>query len=357
MQELHDERADAAPDWDRVRPVLDEAMGELNEGDREAILLRFFEGRNFADVGARLNVSDNTARMRVERALDKLHGHLERRGVTSTQAALAAALAHQAVLAAPAGLATAIAAAVHLGGGAAGGTVLGLMSLTKLQLGIAGALVAAGVTGVVLQSRQRAELSGEVARLQQENAAIAPLQAENLRLQRRAIEVSEMRRDDAEFRRLEDEAKVLRTRLQQVARAEQVRAATAGPEPYDIAQLDQAPRARFQARPRYPAEMRQAGVAGEVVVDFVVDAAGEVQRAQALRSSRRDFEAAAVEAVSQWKFNPGKKGGRDVATRLQVPIVFTLGSGVGAGAPSDARAAPDAFRVKTDPAPGSPAGK
>src|SRR4051812_24512782 len=108
MQELFQDDSAASLDWQRVRPVLDEALGELNENDREAILLRFFEGRDFAAVGARLNIADNTARMRVERALDKLRTLLERRGVTSTSAALATVLANQAVLAAPVGLAASV---------------------------------------------------------------------------------------------------------------------------------------------------------------------------------------------------------------------------------------------------------
>src|SRR5882672_2564349 len=59
-------------DWDRLRPVLDDVMLQLNEADREAVLLRFFEGRPFADVGAKLRLSEDAARMRVERALDKM---------------------------------------------------------------------------------------------------------------------------------------------------------------------------------------------------------------------------------------------------------------------------------------------
>jgi protein TonB len=70
--------------------------------------------------------------------------------------------------------------------------------------------------------------------------------------------------------------------------------------------------------------MRRAGIAGEVVVDFIVDTHGDVQNAYAIRSSQREFEAAAVQAVSKWKFKPGRKGGRDVPTHMQVPIVFTL---------------------------------
>jgi periplasmic protein TonB len=95
-------------------------------------------------------------------------------------------------------------------------------------------------------------------------------------------------------------------------------------EIFDISKLDQQPVPRFQARPQYPFEMRRAGIAGEVVVDFLVDTNGDVQNAYAVRSSQREFEAAAVQAVSKWKFKPGRKSGRNVITHMQVPIVFTL---------------------------------
>jgi protein TonB len=95
-------------------------------------------------------------------------------------------------------------------------------------------------------------------------------------------------------------------------------------EVFDISKLDQQPVPRFQARPQYPFEMRRAGIAGEVVVDFLVDTNGDVQNAYAVRSSQREFEAAAVQAVSKWKFKPGRKNARNVITHMQVPIVFTL---------------------------------
>ncbi len=97
-----------------------------------------------------------------------------------------------------------------------------------------------------------------------------------------------------------------------------------GMKVFDISMLDQTPVPKFQARPQYPFEMRRAGIAGEVVVDFIVDTNGDVQNAYALRSTQREFEAAAVQAVSKWKFKPGRKGGRDEPTHMQVPIVFTL---------------------------------
>ena len=97
-----------------------------------------------------------------------------------------------------------------------------------------------------------------------------------------------------------------------------------GMEVFDISKLDKAPVARYQARPQYPFEMRRAGIAGDVLVDFIVNVNGEVQNAYAARSSQHEFEAAAVQAVSKWKFTPGRKGGRAVNTHMQVPIVFTL---------------------------------
>lgn len=93
---------------------------------------------------------------------------------------------------------------------------------------------------------------------------------------------------------------------------------------FDLANLDQQPTARFQAKPVYPFEMRRAGINGEVLVAFIVDSNGDVREAYAVRSTQREFEAAAIQAVSKWKFRPGKKGGRNVNTKMNVPIVFNI---------------------------------
>ena len=67
-----------------------------------------------------------------------------------------------------------------------------------------------------------------------------------------------------------------------------------------------------------------AGISGEVLVDFIVDTNGDVRNAFAAHSSQREFEATAVQAVTKWKFRPGRKNGHAVFTHMQVPIVFTL---------------------------------
>lgn len=93
---------------------------------------------------------------------------------------------------------------------------------------------------------------------------------------------------------------------------------------FDISNLDQQPTPRFQAKPVYPFEMRRAGITGQVIVGFIVDSSGNVREAYSIRSTHREFEQAAVQAVSKWRFRPGQKGGRAVNTKMQVPIVFNI---------------------------------
>jgi RNA polymerase sigma factor (sigma-70 family) len=138
------------PDWDRLRPVLDEVMDRLSDHDREALLLRFFEGQPFAAVSEKLGLTEEATRKRVDRALDKLRAMLARRGIGSTTAAVALMLENQAVTAAPAGLTTTVAgSALSAGSGINLSTLslLQLMSTTKLTVSLAvlGAFFAIGL--------------------------------------------------------------------------------------------------------------------------------------------------------------------------------------------------------------------
>ncbi len=96
--------------WSRVAPELDEALAQLQERDRKALLLRFFEDKSFKETGAALAVNEDAARKRVERALEKLRHLLVDRGCAISAAGLAGALAANSVKAAPAGLAGSVAA-------------------------------------------------------------------------------------------------------------------------------------------------------------------------------------------------------------------------------------------------------
>jgi len=157
MQELLSSNG-AGAEWERLRPVLDDAMHALPERDREAILLRFFQGCPFAEVGRRLDLSEDAARMRVDRALDKLRGLLARRHITSSTAALGLLLANQPAIAVPAGLAASVTGAVLAnvaagGGGAAAALgILKFMSMTKVQFGMASALLILAVGSAVYEA-------------------------------------------------------------------------------------------------------------------------------------------------------------------------------------------------------------
>jgi RNA polymerase sigma factor (sigma-70 family) len=152
-----------APQWETLRPVIDEALGELKTEDRDALVLRFFEGRSLAEVGEAIGLAENSARMRVERALEKLRGRLARRGITSTGAALGVVLANQPALAVPAGLATAASSAALAGLAIEGtavlataGSPMGLMSAIKLSSG-AVALLLVGALGGYWGGRTRSD--------------------------------------------------------------------------------------------------------------------------------------------------------------------------------------------------------
>src|SRR5882724_6027970 len=150
MNALHN---DSGPDYAPVAPILDEAIDELGEKDRTAILLRFFEQHDFRSVGQALGVNEDAARMRVNRALEKLQDLIKPRGVTTSASALSVVLSANAVQAAPVGLAITISAAAALVGTAVQtSTAIGVtkaIAMTTLQKTLITATIVAAVsTGI-----------------------------------------------------------------------------------------------------------------------------------------------------------------------------------------------------------------
>jgi RNA polymerase sigma factor (sigma-70 family) len=169
-------------EWSQIGPGLDRLLDNLGEIDRRAILVRFIEHRSFAEVGNALDLSENAARMRVDRALNKLPAMLRGKGILSTTSALAAVLAEQAVIAAPAGLAsdaTAAALASPTVGGAVGYLTAGIstiMNTSKIILGVTAALALLSGIGILeLRNSSRiASLTRENQRLEgQLNGALS----------------------------------------------------------------------------------------------------------------------------------------------------------------------------------------
>ncbi len=195
MEQLAQDSPD--PDWNRLRPVLDEVLNDLAEQDRDAILLRFFDNQPFAEIGAKLHLTENAARMRVERALEKMHAALTRRGVTSTTAALAAALSSPIALAMPAGLAaTVTSAALADATGVAAGAVAAfsgssLMATVKTNLWILAGVTAVSAAAVLFQQQDNAALKRELASLRQQDArAVTALAASQRMVKAKTAEVA-----------------------------------------------------------------------------------------------------------------------------------------------------------------------
>ena len=89
---------------------------------------------------------------------------------------------------------------------------------------------------------------------------------------------------------------------------------------FSMADLDQKPRPLFQVAPTYPPSLRK--VPGSVVLVFVVDKQGKVATVQVEKSTDPAFEKPAVDAVKQWKFEPGVRSGQKVQFKMRVPIKF-----------------------------------
>ncbi len=150
--------------WEKLAPLLEDAMGELAEKDRAAVVLRYFSGKSFSEVATATGVTENAAKKRVGSALDKLHRYFTRRGVRSTTTLLATVLAAHSVQAAPVTLAASVTAVAAAKGVAAGGATLTLiegalklMAWTKAKIAAvasAAVLLTAGTTMVVVNSYQ-----------------------------------------------------------------------------------------------------------------------------------------------------------------------------------------------------------
>jgi RNA polymerase sigma factor (sigma-70 family) len=145
--------------WMQIAPLLDTAMAHLGEKDHNAVVLRFFEGRNFKAVSAALGTTEAGAKMRVNRALEKLRKFFTKRGLTFSAAAIAGAISANSVQAAPIGLATSVTLAAVKGTTVATSTLtliettLKLMAWTKLKTAVvvgAIAIMAAGTVTVTM---------------------------------------------------------------------------------------------------------------------------------------------------------------------------------------------------------------
>jgi len=150
--------------WSLAEPLLDEAMDTLDEADRRAILLRFFEHRSLREVGTALGSSEDAAQKRVSRAVEQLRAFFTKRRVVVSAASLAADLTAHGVEMAPVGLPLTITTAILTTSAAAmlSSTTLSTLTMTLFQKSLLVlsiiAVAGTGLYEVQLLSTQRSEI-------------------------------------------------------------------------------------------------------------------------------------------------------------------------------------------------------
>lgn len=190
MQNIHNE--DKSDAWTQVAPLLDTAMASLSEKDRHAVVLRFFDGLSLKEVGKAFDASEDAAKMRVNRAVEKLRLFFTKRGVVVPAAILTTAILANSVKAAPAALAKSVTTAAIAKGATASASALTLtkgalkvMAWTQTKTVIVSAVVIGLAAVSILQHQAQVKLSEQNESLRRQ---MGWLQAENQRLAARSRE-------------------------------------------------------------------------------------------------------------------------------------------------------------------------
>jgi RNA polymerase sigma factor (sigma-70 family) len=178
--------------WLQIAPLLDPAIAGLNEKDRHAIVLRFFQNKSLNEIGAALGASEDAAKMRVNRALERLRKFFTKRGVTLSGTLIAGAVSANSVHAAPVALAKSITAVAITKGIAASGSTLTLingtlkiMAWTKVKMTIVAGVVvllAAGTTVVAVKAVNTARTRTALATMQGDWEGVVQADQARLRL-------------------------------------------------------------------------------------------------------------------------------------------------------------------------------
>jgi RNA polymerase sigma factor (sigma-70 family) len=150
--------------WQQIAPLLDAAMEKLGQKDHDAVVLRFFENKNFAEVGAALGASEDAAKMRVGRALEKLRKFFTKRGVSSTTEMIAGQISAHSIQAAPVALAKSVTAVAIVKGSIAAASTLTLVKETMktmnwLRLKLATVVGVSVIIGIAISTTVVAQLA------------------------------------------------------------------------------------------------------------------------------------------------------------------------------------------------------
>lgn len=138
---------------------IDEALDRLSSSDRQVVLLRFFEGREFEEIGSRLGKSAAAVQKQIRRALTKLHRTLTARGATLALSGLGLALASEFARAKPLATTASLTAKAIAGAGTAQSSTSAVTAILSTMSSIkptTAALSIAALCSIPLVSQQMA---------------------------------------------------------------------------------------------------------------------------------------------------------------------------------------------------------
>jgi RNA polymerase sigma factor (sigma-70 family) len=142
------EPPESAQLWDEIAPNLDEALNQLSDADRQAVLLRYFDRKPMRDIGRILGVSEDAAKMRLSRAIDRLRTQLKLRGVTCAAGTLSGLLAERSLEAAPSQLVATLSSTKFAGGAATTLSALSFLMILISKSKLATALIVIAAVGI-----------------------------------------------------------------------------------------------------------------------------------------------------------------------------------------------------------------
>lgn len=193
---LEDDSSQNAEDWNRLQGFLGELVCGLGVSDREALVLRFFSRLSYPELGAAQATTEEGARKRVERALEKLRVKLAKAGVVSSREALEAALA-KAPEAAPDTVSAERVACIAIVDFGAAGAVGSWWSLAQLVTPRIATMIATSLfmaALVVWQHQKNEEMRAKVGIVHGEKETLRELKMENQRLTMIASEIQNPQR-------------------------------------------------------------------------------------------------------------------------------------------------------------------
>jgi len=227
--------------WTRIEPLLDEAMQSLDQADRTAILLRYFDSKSLREVGEALGASEDAAQKRVQRAVERLREFFLQRKVKVGASALVALVSANAIEAAPPGLAALVATSALAASTSTSVAVTKIIAMTTLQKTIIAAVVAGSIGAGLYEARVAHHLRQQVQTLKQQQERQAALSQKTRQLERErdaataalaavADEDAARKKNPNEVMKLRGEVGRLRQENAQLGSSNALSKATATPE-------------------------------------------------------------------------------------------------------------------------------